>query len=140
MKRYLPALIPAALCVALFGMTVFWLILPRIETVILESQKEMARHLTHTAWSVLDSYHRQVQAGVLTQAQAQAEAINRLRMLRHGHRDQDYFWINDMTPNIIMHPNLPGVIDMDVTGFRDAFGRYVFRDVVRIVREKARAG
>ena len=50
------------------------------------------------------------------QARAQHSAIDSIRQLRFG--DKGYFWINDTTPKMIMHPILPGLDGQDLTNFK----------------------
>jgi signal transduction histidine kinase len=60
--------------------------------------------LIRTAMSVLVHYHELERQGVLDRRQAQAQAAQLLKNMRYGPEDRDYFWINDFTPQLIMHP------------------------------------
>jgi hypothetical protein len=66
MKRHLGAFLPALLCVALFGATVFWLVLPGTEKAIMAKKEEMIRELTRSVPSLLSSYEQQERMGLLS--------------------------------------------------------------------------
>ena len=92
---------------------------------------EMTRHLVESAHAVLGYFYRQEQTGALTRAQAQGAAIDAVRNMRYG--AQEYFWINDQHPRMIMHPTRPALEGQDLTGFLDTMGKPLFiemRDVV----------
>lgn len=42
---------------------------------------------------------------------------------------QEYFWVNDHTPTMIMHPMKPELENTDVSHTRDPEGVYIFREV-----------
>ena len=58
------------------------------------------------------------QSGALTREQAQTQAADRIEQLRWGDENQDYFWITDMHPTMIMHPYLPELDGQDLTTYR----------------------
>ncbi len=136
MKRFLGAILPALLCVILFGVTVFGFILPTTEQHIMDKKREMTRELANTVWNILATYDRQVKAGTLTLAEAQKRAVNRIQALRYGNHGKDYFWINDMDSVVIMHPYRKDLVGRDLTDFRDPLGKRMFSEFVRVVRER----
>lgn len=85
--------------VALFGVVVFWFVLPQIRSIIMKNKLETIRELTHTACSVLASYEQQVQAGILSRTEAEAYAISRIRQMRYGPEGKDYY-LNDVQQEI----------------------------------------
>ncbi|MGD9125140.1 MAG: PAS domain S-box protein [Desulfarculaceae bacterium] len=133
-KRQLGAILPAFLSVVLFGATVFWFILPRTESAILAKKREMICELTKTAWGILDSYDQQVRAGILPLSEAQARAASRIQSLRYGPEGKDYFWINDLTPRMIMHPYRNDLEGKDLSDYQDPKGKRLFVEFVRVVK------
>ncbi|MBI5331610.1 MAG: EAL domain-containing protein [Betaproteobacteria bacterium] len=92
---------------------------------------EKTRHLVEIAYGVVAHFHGLEQAGTLTRAQAQHAASDAVRHMRYG--EQEYFWINDLHPRMVMHPTQPQLDGQDLTGFSDARGKRLFiemRDVV----------
>ncbi|MEA3288636.1 MAG: cache domain-containing protein [Campylobacterota bacterium] len=62
------------------------------------------------------------------------EAINAISTMRYG--KSGYFWINDTTPKMIMHPIKPSLNGKDLSGVKDPNGVYLFNDMVKVSNEK----
>ena len=127
-------ILPTATAIALFIVSIFALIIPRLERTLLERKKEMIRELTNSAVSMLAEYAADEQAGRLRREEAQGAAAAHLRGLRYS--GKDYFWITDLHPTMIMHPYRPELEGQDVSGYADANGVKVFVEFVKAVRER----
>jgi PAS domain S-box-containing protein len=125
--------IPAVSAVSLFILSVFLLLVPSVEKLLLERKKESIRDLTHSAVSILSEYEALAANGSMSIEQAKDEAVRRLRDLRYGRDNKDYFWITDMHPRMIMHPYRSELEGLDLTDFRDAGGQAVFVEFVHAV-------
>ncbi len=112
------------------------MILPAFEASLLDRQREMIRELTNSAWSILASYERDEAAGLLTRAEAQQLAIERIAALRYGRDGKDYFWLQDMQPRIVMHPYRPDLNGQDVADFADPRGAHIFVAFADLVRRQ----
>jgi signal transduction histidine kinase len=132
-------IIPVALTLILFILTIFLLIIPLLEKNMMEGKRETIMHLTETAWSTLNLYHEQALKGIMSQDAARENAIHHLSRLRYGPDLKDYFWINDMGPVMIMHPYRPDLVGRDIAGFKDPAGKHLFVEVVNMAK-KNRAG
>ena len=131
--------LPALLTILLFVTAIFFIILPRLEQSFIGRKQEMIREQTETAWSLLSDYRDRELSGELTTSEAQLRAILRIGKLRYGPEKKDYFWINDMTPRILMHPYRPDLVNKDVSDFKDPHGKRLFLEMVQLV-EKQGAG
>ena len=88
----------------------------------LQREKELkTQHLVQAAHSVLGFYQRMAGDGKLSREQAQSQAMAAVRAMRYG--DQEYFWINDMQPKILMHPIKPELEGSDVSNLKDITGK-----------------
>ncbi len=125
--------LPTLIAIGLFLAAIWGFILPSFENTLLERKRELIRELTNSAWSILASYERDEQNGLLTRAQAQAQASARLEALRYGPDGKDYFWIQDLQPRMIMHPYRPDLNGQDVSTFTDARGVAIFVEFARKV-------
>ena len=68
----------------------------------------------------------------LTREEAQKQAMQAVRALRY---DQgDYFWINDLTPRMIMHPTNARLEGQDLSDHKDPDGKALFNEMVRVAR------
>ncbi|MBU1884498.1 methyl-accepting chemotaxis protein [bacterium] len=54
--------------------------------------------------------------------------------VRYG--DDGYFWINDTSPKMIMHPIKPALDGKNLSGFKDPNGVYLFNEMAKVVKEK----
>lgn len=102
----------------------------------MDRKREMIHALTQSAWSTIGFYAAAAENGSLSLDEAKAGAAAHLRSMRYGPEEKDYFWINDMHPNIIMHPYRPDLEGKDVTEFADPTGKRLFAACVDIVRKK----
>jgi signal transduction histidine kinase len=96
----------------------------------------MIHTLTQSAWSTIGYYADLAEKGELSVDEAKSRATAHLRSMRYGAEGKDYFWINDMHPNIVMHPYRPELEGQDVTGFTDPNGKRLFVAFADIVRQK----
>ena len=119
--------------VAMLGLLVlagFWLTMERSR--ILSGKREKVKNLVETAHSILaECYQMQQQRGV-SQAEAQKQAIVLLKNLRY--EGDNYFWINDFHPTMVMHPKKPQLDGTDLTGFKDPTGKALFVEMAATVR------
>ncbi|MCF8062905.1 MAG: cache domain-containing protein [Deltaproteobacteria bacterium] len=128
--------IPAALSVLLFAATIFLYILPFIEDRLMDQKRELTRQLAEVALDTLRFYDGQVRSGALPLERGQSLAIQQTRELRYGPEGKDYFWINDLTPAMIMHPYRSGLEGRDISGLMDPNGKRLFEAFVRKAREQ----
>ncbi|MBN2645014.1 MAG: cache domain-containing protein [Desulfuromonadaceae bacterium] len=85
-----------------------------------------------TAWSLVNHFAEQAKAGTLSHDQAQQLAMAAVKNLRYG--GQEYFWINDTMPRMVMHPIKPSLDGKDLSGFADPNGVKLFVEMVKETR------
>jgi methyl-accepting chemotaxis protein len=99
----------------------------------LDREKRAAtRHVVEIAHGVLERYHALAQSRVMSEDSAKAAAISEIAALRYG--DQDYFWINDYGPRMVVHPFKPELNGTDVSSMADPNGKRIFVESVEIAR------
>jgi methyl-accepting chemotaxis protein len=99
----------------------------------LDQEKQLkTRHVVEVAYSVLENYHRLFREGVMTEQDAKSAAIKAVKTLRY--EENDYFWINDLKPAMIMHPVKPELDGKDLSDFRDPEGKQLFVEFVETVK------
>ncbi|WP_313412941.1 methyl-accepting chemotaxis protein, partial [Brevundimonas sp.] len=106
--------------------------LMKLDGVMRAEIADRTRKTVEVAHSVVSHYQAQEQAGVMTRPQAQAAALSTLRALRYG--QDDYFWVNDMQPRMVMHPFSPQLEGQDLSAKTDADGVFMFREMTEIAR------
>mgnify|MGYP000035297776 CR=1 FL=1 len=97
-----------------------------------QQQREKVQHLVESAHSIIEHYYQRSQDGTLTKAQAQKSALEAVKAMRYA--GNDYFWVNDFTPTMIMHPVAPRLNNQDVSNIKDADGVQIFIEMLKIVR------
>jgi methyl-accepting chemotaxis protein len=101
---------------------------------IIMEQKELAtRHVVEAAAGVLDYYATQAKQGKLDEAQAKRSALAALRGMRY--EGNEYFWVNDMHPTMVMHPMKPELDGKDLSDIKDSNGTRLFVEFVDTVRQ-----
>ncbi|MCP4024092.1 MAG: two component system sensor protein [Desulfobacteraceae bacterium] len=129
-------IIPVALTILLFVLTIFLLIIPLVEKNMLDDKRESIMALTESAWSILNLYHSKSQNKEISDTDARKLAIEHVKHLRYGPKQKDYFWINDMVPNMVMHPYQPDLEGKDISTLEDPKGKRLFAEMVRIVQHQ----
>jgi methyl-accepting chemotaxis protein len=100
----------------------------------LKQQKQIElQHLGELALGIVKEEHAAAQKGDVAVADAQKRAMARLAALRYG--NNDYFWINDMQPRMVMHPIKPELNGQDITSLKDPNGKALFVEFVNVVRK-----
>ena len=82
-------------------------------SLILQERQASVRQAVETAHGVIAHFHEQASKGALTEDEAKQRAMAAVRALRYS--GNEYFWINDMQPKMLMHPistKLDGKISM----------------------------
>lgn len=101
---------------------------------LLQQKHNANQQVVEAAYSIIEHFYQQQTDGLLTQAQAQQQTIEVFNSMRY---DQgNYFWINDFTPTMIMHPIKPALIGKNVGGIKDPDGTLLFMDIVKVATEQ----
>lgn len=108
------------------------LMIQQVRTDLYKGKQVMTQNIVETATGVLGYYQQLEASGSLTTAEAQKAAMNQIRVLRYGHND--YFWINDMSPTMLMHPMRPELEGQDLSKTKDPNGKELFNEMVKIAR------
>lgn len=100
---------------------------------LMDEKRAQAQYQVESIVSLTESYYRQQQAGTLSQAQAQQQALNAINQIRYG--DNDYFWITDYQPRMVLHPMNSKLNGQDVSNYSDPDGKALFSEMANVVRD-----
>lgn len=114
-----------------FSFLCAWVI-PKLKEKTYEARYLKTRHVVESVWGVLDYYAKQAKADSMPLDQAKQEAIGVIKNLRY--EKDDYFWINDTRPYMVMHPFKPELNGKDLSGFRDPNGKRLFVAFVEVCK------
>ncbi|MGE5546318.1 MAG: methyl-accepting chemotaxis protein [Solirubrobacterales bacterium] len=104
---------------------------------LMDGRRVKTQHVVEAAHGVVMHYVREAQAGRMPEADAKAAALAALKDMRYG--GTEYFWVNDMTPRMVMHPIKPELDGKDISDFKDPEGKRLFVAFVETVL-KSKAG
>jgi methyl-accepting chemotaxis protein len=99
-----------------------------------DQRKSELRHLAEVAHSIAREEHDAAKRNQTTDQQAQTLAAARIAKLRYG--KDDYFWINDLQPRMVMHPTKPELNGQDLGQSKDPTGKRLFVEFADVVKSK----
>ncbi|RJP68903.1 MAG: HAMP domain-containing protein [Ignavibacteriales bacterium] len=98
------------------------------------SEKGIAtKKATEIAYSVLTQLQEQIKEGKITEDEAKARAIEVIKALRY--EGDQYFWINDLGPTMIMHPFKPELNGKDLSNNKDPNGKKIFVEFANVCKQ-----
>jgi len=121
------------ICILCVTLVLIWVYF-RFETTVYREKQSDLKSVTEVAFSLLTDYEARVKSGELTLEDAQKRAALRIKGLRY--RGQEYFWINDYGPTMVMHPFKPELDGKDLRDFADPNGKHLFVEFVKVCKEK----
>ncbi|MBT4729590.1 MAG: PAS domain-containing protein, partial [Bacteroidetes bacterium] len=131
---FLNIIIPSIIAIILFIVTIYAFIIPTFEKNMLGSKKEMIKELTNTAWSIVNEFQLEYSDSLISLETAKAFAAAKVKNMRYGNDQKDYFWITDMQPLMVMHPYREELNNQDLKNYQDPQGKRVFIEAVSIVK------
>lgn len=105
----------------------------RLDSVMRDGIADRTRSTVEIAHSTISHYHQLEVDGKMSRRQAQAAASEAIRAMRYA--QGEYFWVNDMQNEMIMHPLQPDLEGKDVSDLRDADGVMIYQQMADMVRD-----
>ncbi|WP_462153977.1 methyl-accepting chemotaxis protein [Pseudoalteromonas piscicida] len=102
-----------------------------------KQQYHKTQNLVENAYSLVAYFHQQYVSGKLPEAQAKFAALDAVAALRY--EGNNYFWINDYHPKMVMHPFKSELNGKDLSQSKDPNGKRLFVEMVKVA-EKSGAG
>ncbi len=65
-----------------------------------------------------------------TEVWKKAQAMKIIKSMRYA--DDNYLWINDMKPTMVMHPMKPAMDGTDLATYKDPNGKFLFNEFVKV--------
>jgi methyl-accepting chemotaxis protein len=103
-------------------------------TATIHDRHERIQALTQSAMGVIQEAYADEVSNRKTRAQAQEDAKSAIGKMRYA--GDNYFWINDMAPNMIMHPTNPQLNGTNLSSFKDPHGTFLFNEFVKTVKNQ----
>ncbi|MHB8068212.1 MAG: cache domain-containing protein [Desulfobaccales bacterium] len=89
-------------------------------------------------FGILQTLEAQEKAGLVTREEAQGRAKEYIRKSRYGADLQEYFWINDFSPTMIMHPHRPDMDGTSLAAYKDPTGKALFVEMAQVCQQKGK--
>jgi methyl-accepting chemotaxis protein len=99
---------------------------------ILEERQANVRQAVETAHGFLGHYEEMARRGMMPEQEAKKAALQAVKTLRYG--GNEYFWINDMHPRMVMHPIKAELDGTDLSDNKDPTGKRLFVEFADTVR------
>jgi len=59
-----------------------------------------------------------------------------VNQIRYGDKRDGYYWINDLSANMVLHPIKPQLNGKNLSGFKDPKGKYIFKEFANLCRKQ----
>jgi methyl-accepting chemotaxis protein len=96
------------------------------------------RSVVEAAVSIAAAQEAEARAGRITPEAAQQAALQAIRAIRY--QGQEYVWINDFGPRMVMHPFRPDLDGKDLSDFKDPSGFRLFVGFADAARARPEGG
>ncbi|WP_419785075.1 methyl-accepting chemotaxis protein [Pseudodesulfovibrio sp.] len=132
MQTKVLSLFLATIIIFLAGLLGYFI--PVVGGSLMNEKRVATKSSVETAYSVLAYWGEQESSGVLTREQAQNRARAVIAALRY--MGDNYYWINDTKPTMIMHPIKPELDGKDLNGNADPHGKRIFVEMAELCKRE----
>ncbi|GBG03815.1 methyl-accepting chemotaxis protein [Azospira sp. I13] len=101
---------------------------------LMEDRRLKTRNVVESVLGTVGYFQQLQQAGKLTEDEAKRMAMDALRNTRYD--KTEYFWVNDLNAVMLMHPIKPSMEGQAQGAVKDADGKPLFAEMVRVVKEQ----
>jgi len=115
-----------------FSSLIGFYIVPVITNTLEKDSESKLKNLAETSYKIVEFYYNQSQKGVYSEAQAKDLAKQTISNLRYD--SNEYFWINDYTPVMIMHPTTPELDGKNLSDIKDPDGLAIFVEFTKVAK------
>ncbi len=142
MSLFKKILLPSVIGLVLLGVIALLLSLQALKTrgrqevdairsTLMAEKTEKLRNLVELAYKTAESAYGR---NDLAEAERKQLALSMIKVMRYN--TNDYLWINDSHPTMVMHPIKPALDGKDLSDFKDPKGKKLFVEMAKVCREK----
>jgi methyl-accepting chemotaxis protein len=113
-------------------------ILPTMKENLLLEKKTAIQNVISVGYGIIESNEKKSSSGLISEQEAKDNAMQQLKSIRYS--AGEYFWINDMTNKMVMHPIKPELDGTDMSSTKDPSGKFMFREFVDMAKTHAEGG
>lgn len=122
-----------AIFIAFFIFSGLYFIYDAKNQIFLE-RKEKTKNVVEIALNVINTHYIEFKAGKVSEEVAKADALDAIKRLRYS--GTEYFWVQDISPKMLMHPIQPELNEKNLSEFKDPKGQKIFIEFAQIVKNK----
>lgn len=123
--------------IPLWAIMLFFVI-PLMRDNLYRDRQETVKAAVDLAGKVLDHYHELSAKNVISEEEAKKQALEAISRLRYS--GNEYFWINDLQPKMIMHPIKAELNGKDLSEMKDPTGFKLFVEFAKVAQTEAGEG
>ncbi|MBN1498766.1 MAG: cache domain-containing protein [Spirochaetes bacterium] len=117
-----------------FSLSIFLYIIPKTKTGLTNFKKQLIRDVVYTTVSMIEHNYNLHKQGLITEDEAKARSVKAIEDFHYGENQENYLWINDMEPRMIMHPKVKTLNGQSLTDYRDKANELMFVKMVDTVK------
>jgi methyl-accepting chemotaxis protein len=131
MRSKVLSLFLAAVVLVLAGLLGYFI--PVVGDSLMQEKRTATKSSVETAYAVIQYFGEQAAAGTMSQEDAQAQAKAEIKSIRY--MGDNYYWINDLGPKMVMHPIKPELDGQDLSNSKDASGMFMFVAMADVAKQ-----
>ncbi len=131
-KMFWKVLTAAIIPILIFTFIFLVYIIPDSEESLYRYKKEALKDNTEVAFSVIQEFYTKYNGGELSEAEAKEKALDVIEGLRYA--GDNYFWINDSRPYMVMHPFNPDLNNKSLKESKDPLGKFLFVEMAQVAK------
>jgi len=101
---------------------------------LLEQKYKKTQNVVEVAYEIIEHNFNLIKLEGINIEEAQKLAKNAINSIRYD--KTNYYWINDYTATMVMHPIKPALIGKNLSQFKDPNGTKLFQEMVNIVKKQ----
>ncbi|MBR0564861.1 methyl-accepting chemotaxis protein [Azoarcus sp. L1K30] len=101
---------------------------------LMSDRREKVRNVVEVAHATVSHFEQLAREGKLDVAAAKKAAMEAVRAMRYN--KVEYFWINDLDDNMLMHPISAALETKKLDQLKDRNGKYFFVEFIKVVKNQ----
>jgi methyl-accepting chemotaxis protein len=119
-----------SIAIALIAIILLGILLSNLRHTLVEERKQGIKNLVDIVYTMTTSEYIKVETGEVSEEHAKEHVMEFIKVARYDDRS-GYFWVNDSTPKIIIHPIEPQLKDKNISKLKDSHGNLIFEQMLK---------
>ncbi len=112
-KKIFKIILPSIILLGLYTLIIFYIFLPLLRQVYIHEKKEMIKRLVDVVVGEIEAKEKEINEKHLVLETEQKKILERIQSLRFGEEKKDYFWVVGAKGQILMHPYIKDIVNVD---------------------------